>query len=88
MFTVVSDALKQWNKTSDRHTKLQHIYLLGSICIVVLAGLVSLLNYDLGQNLLTIAALLFGIFIANAVAWALADSFIVSRISKRSTAKK
>lgn len=85
MYSVLNDALKQWNKNNDRHTKLQHIYLLAAVGVLVLAGLVGLINYGIGQNLLKASVALIGVFVINAVAWALADSFIVSRLAKRST---
>lgn len=85
MYSVLNDALKQWSKGNDRHAKLQHIYIVLAVTVLVLAGLTSLINYDLGQNLLNIAGALIGIFIINAVAWALADSFIVSNLSRRSS---
>lgn len=84
MYSVLNDALKQWNKGSDRHTKLQHIYIVLAVAVLILAGLTSLINYSLGQDLLRVSGVLVGIFVINAVAWALADSFIVSNLSRRS----
>ena len=87
MYTTIIEALRQWNKTNDRHAKLQHIYLSLAIAILVLAGLMGLVNYGLGQSLLFLSTVSLLIFIANAVVWALTDSFIVSRLSKRSPKK-
>lgn len=85
MYSVFTEATRQWNKSNDRHTKMQHLYVIAALTILVFAGLISLLNYGLGQTLVSIAAALIGIFIVNAIAWALADSFIFSNLSKRST---
>lgn len=83
MYSVLNDALRQWNRTNDRHTKLQYIYVVLAVGVLVLAGLIGLINYDLGQNLLKVSVALVGVFVVNAVAWALADSFIVSRLARR-----
>ena len=85
MNSVFIDSIKLWNKNNDRHTKLQHIYLVAAFVIVILAGLIGLLNFNFGQKLITLAAVLLGVFIFNAIAWALADSFIISHLTKRST---
>ncbi len=84
MYSVLIDALRQWNKDTDRQSKLQHLYIIAAIIVLVVAGLVSLLNFDLGQRLLSVALGLAAVFVVNAIAWALADSFIVSRLAKRS----
>ncbi len=88
MYSTLIEALRQWNKTNDRHAKLQHIYLSLALIILVLAGLIGLVNYGLGQSLLFLSTVALLIFIANAIVWALADSFIVARLTKRPTSRK
>ena len=88
MYTTIVEALRQWNKTNDRHAKLQHIYLTLALSVLVLAGLVGLVNYGLGQSLLFLSTVALLVFIANAVVWALAESFIVARLSKRPASRK
>lgn len=85
MYSVLRGALRQWNKSNDRHAKLQYIYSVTAVGLLVLAGLIGLINYNLGQIIVKIAAALLGIAVINAVAWALADAFIISRIATRAS---
>lgn len=85
MYHVVLQALKEWNKSGDRHTKLQHVYAVGAIVMVVVAGLIGLFNYDLGQFLLTVSFALAAIFFVNVIAWALVNAFLIDRLSRRSS---
>lgn len=49
----------------------------------MIAGLTSLINYNLGQSILFVAAVTALVFIANAVLWALLESFVVSKLTRR-----
>lgn len=75
-------ALQNWNKTNDDRTKLQHVVLAAAFALVVVAGLVSLVNYDFGRFILRIAGVLFVIFIANGIIWALAQTFLFTKLKK------
>ncbi len=88
MYTAFIDALKQWNKTNDRHAKLQHVYLTLAVAVLILAGLTNLVNYRLGQSFLLLSATAALVFIGNAVVWALTDAFIISRLQKRQSPRK
>lgn len=89
MTSALLESLQQWNKTHDDRTKLQYAYFTLIIVLVVIAGLVSLLNVDLGRQLLALASIAGGIFIINAVAWVLLQSFILVRLQTvKRTAKK
>ncbi len=83
MMNALHELLIDWNKTHDARSKLQHAYGVSAICLVVIAGLTSLINYNLGQSILFVAAVTALIFIANAVLWALLESFVVSKLTRR-----
>lgn len=85
MYNAILQSLKEWNKTSDRHTKLQHVYAISAIIVLVVAGLIGLFNYELGQFLLSVSFGLAVIFFVNVIAWALVNAFLVDRLSKRSS---
>ena len=89
MYTSLLESLKQWNKTHDERVKLQYAYFTLIIVLVVTAGLVSLLNVDLGRKILALGSMTAVVFLINAVAWALLQSFVLSRLaSTRRTTKK
>ncbi len=83
MYHALIEALKGWNKANDRHAKLQHAYLTLAAVLLVTAGLASLVNYRLGQSILFLSGAAALVFLANAVVWALTDSFVLSRLQKR-----
>jgi NADH:ubiquinone oxidoreductase subunit 6 (subunit J) len=80
MYTLIKDALQDWNLATDSRRKLQHTYLLLAISLLFIAGVVGLINYELGQRVLFIAILAGAMFVINAIAWALLQSFILLRI--------
>ena len=81
MYQEIIEMLKNWNKTHDRQARLQHAYFASAVLVLMIAGLVGLINYSLGQSLLFVAVSLFIIFIANTIAWALLESIVLSKIS-------
>jgi len=83
MFNALYNALLEWNRTSDDRQKLQHLYLSIAVLSVVVAGIVSLFDNTLGQDLLLIPLLAGGIFLVNAVLWSLLESTIIARLSNR-----
>jgi hypothetical protein len=85
MIESLKASLVLWQtRTSDR-TKLQHTYIIVAIALLVAAGIIGLLNRELGQNILSVAILSAAIFLANAVVWSLLQSAILSRLSSRRT---
>lgn len=88
MYHTLIEALKDWSRTNDRHSKLQHVYLTLAAVLLVVAGLASLVNYRLGQSILFLSGAAALVFLANAVVWALTDSFVVSRLQKRADTKR
>lgn len=82
-------SLIEWNKKHGERAKLQYAYFVAIIALVVVAGLMSLLNVELGRRLLALAAVTGIVWLVNAVAWALLQSFVLTRLSAatRRTAK-
>lgn len=81
MFDTINASLRQWHENNNDRAKLQHAYFTAIILFVVLAGLVSLLNVELGRQILAAATITGGVFLVNAVAWALLRTFVTDRLS-------
>ncbi len=77
-----------WYKTTNERAKLQHSYLGIAILFVVVAGVIGLMNYSYGQQLLQLALGAFVIFAVNAIVWALLQSFFFTRIEAKTRAAK
>jgi len=88
MYNSTRDFLVQWNKSNDARTKLQQSYATLVATAVVLAGLVSLLNPYYGQMLLRLAVVVAGLFIVNALAWALLQTFVLNKLPKNIARKR
>jgi len=90
MFETIKESLNKWQSRNDDRTKLQHTYIVVSLGLLVVAGIVGLMNRDLGQNILVIAIISAGVFLVNAVVWSLVQSAVISRTAIRSasTTKK
>ncbi len=86
MFTTIIESLADWNTATDARQKLQHTYLVAALVCVLGAGLTGLVNYELGQKILLAAFLCVAVFLVNAIAWALLQSFVLLRLSDRKPA--
>ena len=83
------DVLRAWNKSTPERVKLQHVYIAIVIAVTVVAGLVSLINAQLGRQLITVAGIALVAVIANALAWALIRVYLLDRLDrKRPVGKK
>ena len=80
MYESLKSSLNSWNDTTTDRSKLQHFYIAIAACLLIVAGVIGLLNQSLGQQLLAIAIAAAGIFLVNAVAWALLQSFVLFRL--------
>ena len=87
MYQQLLTYLVKWNQTTDGRSKLQHAYAVGGLTLVVIAGLVGLVNYQLGQTLFMIAWAAIAIFFINAIVWALLTAFVFLRLGQRVAAK-
>lgn len=76
----VRTLFRTWNNEKSSYAKLQYAYALLAVSAVFVAGLISLINYGLGQSILFIATILTLIFITNGVVWALLRTFVLSRL--------
>lgn len=88
MITAIYRTLQEWNDTTDGRQKLQHAYLFSAGLLVLAAGVLGLINYDMGQRVLLIAIIAGGLFFVNAIAWALLQSFVLLRISAEKTVER
>jgi hypothetical protein len=87
MFESLKETLAKWNAGTDARVKLQHVYMTVAVGLVFLAGLVGLINHAMGQNILVVAIISAGVFLANAVVWALLQSAVLARIPRRTSGK-
>ncbi|NLA42725.1 hypothetical protein GX865_01020 [Candidatus Saccharibacteria bacterium] len=88
MINVIKEALSDWSDTTDGREQLQHSYVAAALILVLSAGILGLVNYDLGQKILFVAILAIAMFFINAVAWALLQSFVLLKISADKATKK
>jgi hypothetical protein len=83
MITALKTMLAEWNTRYSERAKLQHAYVVLSAVGIVIAGLVGLLNYDTSRLILRICFIGIGIFLVNAIAWALLFSLVVNKLPAR-----
>jgi len=79
----IKEALIKWNSSTSERQKLQHAYLAITIVIILIAGIVSLVNSNVGHKLTLIALVTIVIFIINGIVWSLLTSIIGSRLPKK-----
>ncbi len=85
----IMDVLRAWNKSTPERVKLQHVYIAIVIAVTVVAGLVSLINAQLGRQLIAVAGIALVAVIANALTWALIRVYLLDRLDrKRPSSKK
>ena len=80
MYKSLLKSLRAWNESNTERVKLQHAYIAAAITAIVVAGLVGLVNYDLGQRLTAIALLVLGVFFVNLIAWTLLSGLVLALI--------
>jgi cell division protein FtsW (lipid II flippase) len=90
MFEPLKETLTTWNTKNGERAKLQHAYIVIAVVLLVVAGVVGLMNRELGQNILVISIISAAMFLANAIAWSLLQSALLFRISsqRRTSARK
>lgn len=74
--------LVEWNTKTTERQKLQQTYALIACVSLIVAGIISLINYTLGQKLLLVAILALFTLIVNMIIWALLQSLILLKINK------
>lgn len=88
MFESIITSLVRWNESTDNRLKLQHTYVVASVVLVVVAGILGLLNYTVGQYLLTAAIISIVLFLLNGVTWALLQSVVLDRLKTKKVQPK
>lgn len=87
MLQTLKEMLGEWNTRYSERAKLQHAYIVASLAGIVVAGLVGLLNYDTSQTILRYCFIGLGIFLVNAIAWALLFGLVIDKLPKRNGRK-
>ena len=75
--------LAKWNKTTDSLAKVQASYAVLAVALFLLAGIVSLMQRNLGQSILFLAIVAGLAFIANGVIWSIVRTFVVPHIEEK-----
>lgn len=70
-------SLQTWNKSTDAFGKQQAGYVVLAVALFLLAGIISLINYNLGQTVLFFAFIAGLTFVANGVMTAIIRTFVV-----------
>jgi len=85
MFESLKELFMAWNTKNGERVKLQHTYIVIALLLLIIAGLIGLINKDLGQNILAVAIISAALFLINAVVWSLLQSAVLSRTMSRRT---
>lgn len=87
MFETLKSFLVTWNATKSDRQKLQHAYLVATFVIVMAAGITSLLDAQLGHNVVRLALLAMVVFLVNAISWNLMQSSLLSKLPRPTKTK-
>lgn len=86
------DYIVQWSTQHNQRLQLQHFYLVAAVVGIIAAGLVGLLNYNMGQRIVAFSLLALAVYVANAVVWTLLNALVIERFereqAKRVAARK
>ena len=90
MDLMIKQLLSSWNSDKNQRTKLQRAYCFVAIFLILLAGLVTLANPELGHGIVRVGIFFAAVYLANAVAWALLNAFVAPRVASyvRAATKK
>jgi len=88
MFEHIQGFVKNWAVTTTDRQKLQHTYILLMIVITFIAGVVSFLDADKGHQVMYVVIVMAIAFLANAFAWSLLNSAILSKIAPVTTVRR
>jgi len=83
MYESALEYLRKWNSSKTERQKLQSIYLIVGIVIILISGLITFLNVTLGYTLVMSGIVLLTIFVANGIAWHLLSSIFLSKLGSR-----
>ena len=88
MYESFKSAVITWNRTHDDRVKLQYVYAVTAIGLLIVAGVIGLVNDTISVSLLQVVFGLAVLFVVNAIAWALLKSFVLDRLPKSTPRKK
>lgn len=83
MYQSIKEFLAHWDTQTTDRQKMQHAYITLALVLIVAAGVFGLLNQSLGQQILAVAIASAAIFLVNAIAWALLQSFILMNLAQK-----
>lgn len=83
MFELMRESINTWNMRKSERQKLQHTYLALAVIIVILAGIISLFDGELGHNVVLIALISIAAFFANSVVWNLLQSSLLDKLPSK-----
>lgn len=88
MYETIRNSLTEWAHDTSERQKLQHVYIVAVVVLLVVAGLAGLVNYHLSQQILGLAFLAGIVFLVNLVVWALLQSLILLPLDKTTPVEK
>lgn len=88
MYQQLLTYLDKWNEVADERHKLQHTYAFGGVIMLVIAGIIGLVNYNLGQGLMVIGLIAIAVYFINGIVWALLTAFVLLRLDARQAEKE
>lgn len=62
---------KEWNANSSERQKLQWVLAVVALSVLIAAGIISLVNQELGLSLLNVAYIATLVWLVNFVVWAI-----------------
>lgn len=83
MLQSIRETLENWNSAKNERQKLQHLYLILTIVIIFGAGVITLFSPDLGHTAAVFGIAALVVYITNGIVWNLAESVLLSKISRR-----
>jgi hypothetical protein len=84
----ITDILKNWNDQYSERQKMQHAYLAIGVVVSFVAGLISLINNERGQQLTYVSLISFIAFLLNSLVWNLLNSGLIDRIPENKKQSK
>ena len=73
----------RWSSMSSQRIQLQHFYLAAAVIGVISAGLVGLLNYNLGQRIVAFSLMSLAVYVINAIVWTLLNALVIEKLDHR-----
>ena len=80
MIHSIKQLLTAWNSEKNERLKMQKAYFALVMILAVVAGLTTLANVSLGQNLVIISAIFALVYVVNAISWVVLDMVIAKKI--------